>query len=247
MQESRTIAFYLVTDSLSSFDLRAAEAAMADADFEVTLHCDDGSNALKVAWQPDPILHPEFQAGGILGRPPMERRTLRFDAGEPARQVRSDIAALLRQDEQAVPAALTADGPVHLMELKPASAPRHEVAMLYALLVDLVATTRSTGTTLIYDPGSALYLKPENVRELMSWRDFLTQLDNPLDTGTSDGIEDPDFAPSGESDHGQAPASAPSWNRHSAAPGTQQASHTWAWLLGGLAAAGLIAWTWLGD
>lgn len=248
MQESNTIALYLFTDSLDSLDLRATEAAMAAADFEVTLSRSD-SSVLEVAWQPDPIVHPEYQAGGILATPPIERHTLRFDAGDLARQIRRDVAALLGQEDQAVPEALKANGLVHLMELETSNAPRHRLAMLYALLAELAATAAHPRQVLIYDPGSALYLGPANVHEVMDWRDFLEQLDSPLYTGETGQIEDPDFSLSNESAHEQAPVPSPpasaSGSAHSAAPGAQHPSHTGAWLLAGLAALGLIAWSWL--
>jgi hypothetical protein len=247
MQEPHTIALYLLTDSLDSLDLRATEAAMAADDFEVALSRGNDSHVLEVHWQPDPVVHPEYQGGGILATPPAERHTLRFDAGEAARQIRRDIAALQTQEGQAVPEALKADGPVHLMELETADAPRHRVAMLYALLTGLAATTTHPGKVLVYDPSSALCLASADVREAMDWRFILEQLGNPLDMGTSERVEDPDFALSNESIDAPAPVPASSAPQHGASPGAQHSSHSWAWVLAGLAVAGLIAWSWLGD
>jgi hypothetical protein len=244
MQEPHTIALYLLTDSLDSLDLRATEAAMAADDFEVALSRGEGSGVLDVRWQPDPVVHPEYQADGILATPPAERHTLRFDAGGPARQIRRDIAALLEEEGQPVPEALKADGLVHLMELETAGAPKHRIAMLFALFTELAATATHSGKVWVYDPGSAICLGPADVHEVMDWRDLLEQLDNPLDIGSSEPVEDPDFAPS--SAPAQGDASTPERPvQHSPSPGAQHPNHTWAWLLAGLVVAGLIAWSWL--
>jgi hypothetical protein len=243
MQESGTIYLYLFAETLDNFDLRAAEAAMETSDFEVKLSQNRERNGLEVYWQPDPIVHPEYQAGGVLARPPVETQILRFDAGDAARKIRQDVSALLAQDGQQVPPALKPEGLVHLMELDAATISRHKVAMLYALVVELAATAIQTDDVAIYDPGSAICLTPAVAREALDWRSLLEQLDNPLPIQSSGLVEDPDFAPPNETIH--ATQARPSPRQEGSPPPGQQGPNWSGWLLAGIAGAGLISWYWL--
>lgn len=243
MQEPRTICLYLFAETLDSFDLRAAKAAMEASDFEVKLSQNRERNELEVHWQPDPIVHPEYQAGGFLARPPAETQILRFDTGDTARKIRQDVSALLAQDGQQVPPALEPKGLVHLMELDVATIPRHKMAMLYALVVELAATAIQTDDVAIYDPGSAICLTPAVARELLDWRSLLEQLDNPLPIQSTGLVEDPDFASPTEATHGT--QAHPSPRQEGSPPPGQQGPNWSGWLLAGVAGVGLISWYWL--
>lgn len=243
MQEPRTICLYLFAETLDSFDLRAAEAAMDTSDFAVKLSQNSEHNGLEVHWQPDPIVHPEYQAGGVLARPPAETHILRFDAGDAARKIRQDVSALLVQDGQLVPPALKPVGLVHLMELDVATSPRHKMAMLYALVVELAATAIQTDDVAIYDPGSAICLTPAIAREALDWRSLLEQLDNPLLIQSTGLVEDPDFAPSTGAIHET--QMRPSPRQEGTLPPGQQGPNWSGWLLAGIAGVGLISWYWL--
>lgn len=243
MQEPRTICLYLFAETLDSFDLRAAEAAMDTSDFAVKLSQNSERNGLEVHWQPDPIVHPEYQAGGVLARPPAETHILRFDAGDAARKIRQDVSALLVQDDQLVPPALKPVGLVHLMELDVATSPRHKMAMLYALVVELAATAIQTDDVAIYDPGSAICLTPAIAREALDWRSLLEQLDNPLPIQSTGLVEDPDFAPPTGAIHET--KMRPSPRQEGNLPPGQQGPNWSGWLLAGIAGVGLISWYWL--
>lgn len=243
MQEPRTICLYLFAETLDCFDLRAAEAAMETSDFEVKLSQNSERNGLEVHWQPDPIVHPEYQAGGVLARPPVETQIMRFDAGDTARKIRQDVSALLAQDGQQVPPALKPEGLVHLMELDVSTIPRHKMAMLYALVVELAATAIQTDDVAIYDPGSAICLTPAVARELLDWRSLLEQLDNPLPILSTGLVEDPDFATSTGAIHDT--QMRPSSRQEGIAPPGQQDPSWSGWLLAGVAGVGLISWYWL--
>ena len=243
MQEPTTISLYLFAETLDSFDLRAAEAAMETSDFEVKLSQNNERNGLEVHWQPDPIVHSEYQASGVLARPPAETHVLRFDAGDAARKIRQDVSALLAQDGQLLPPALTPEGLVHLMELAVATIPRHKMAMLYALVVELAATAVQTDDVAIYDPGSAICLTPAVAREALDWRSLLEQLDNPLPIQSTGLVEDPDFAPPNEAIQGTQVRPSP---RQEGNPSPGQQGPNWSgWLLAAIAGAGLISWYWL--
>ncbi|OOG43941.1 hypothetical protein B0B52_08520 [Polaromonas sp. A23] len=216
---------------------------METSDFEVKLSQNSERNGLEVHWQPDPIVHPEYQAGGVLARPPGETHILRFDAGDAARKIRQDVSALLAQDDQLVPPALKPEGLVHLMELDVATIPRHRTAMLYALVVELAATAIQTGDVAIYEPGSAICLTPAVARELLDWRSLLEQLDNPLPIQSTGLVEDPDFAPPTEATHGT--QARPSPRQEGSRPPGQQGPNWSGWLLAGVAGVGLISWYWL--
>lgn len=176
MQEPRAIHLWLFAVSFDSFDLRAAEAGMAAAGFEVGLARTDDGSTLQVRWQPDPALHPAPQTHAMV-----------FEAGEPARAAFADISDLALQFRAHDPVPPIDAGLVHFATLEPARLPRDALAMRYALIVELAATAARPAGVLIHDPLGSRDILPAQAREALNQREFFDRL---ADLGTDpDPIE----------------------------------------------------------
>lgn len=237
------MANYLLVRTLDALDLHAAEAAMAENDFEVRLERSDSPPALKVIWQPDPVVHPQHPSGGILDTPPVEVHELRFDAGETAARIRRDIANLLAEEGQHAPHVLMREGLVHLQEIEGAESRKHTTAMLYALLCELAATAAAPDDVVIFDPENTICIDPSGVRELMNWRDMLYLLEHPL------FLEEPAReAPQSGAEPAEEGARNGYPDRSSTtrlSPGQQPSSTSWVWLAACIAALAGAAWYWV--
>ncbi|MES2415003.1 MAG: hypothetical protein V4614_14450 [Pseudomonadota bacterium] len=261
------LSHYLMIRSAGSLDLPAAEAAMAEVDFEVLIAWGEEPLTLDVIWQPHPVLHPEYQRGGMLDLPPVESCTLQFQDGEVSAHLRRDIAEVMLNEERAIPEALAGQGLVHLSEIDTANTPRHMVAMRYALLAELTATAAKPDDVVIYDTGTAC-ITPTDVREWMNWREMLYLLDDPFPFSPDLGVEDPDFQPATDTAaraevpvFTPAPASAPTPARVSVppvltpvpvpapgnttslqSPGQQSSTPSWVWAGLAMAVAAVVAY-----
>ena len=167
--------YHLFVGRPADLDLPAAQAGLEALAFHTRLEFDAAAGQLRVHWQPDALVHPEYAPAQTFAQPPVQ--VIELPLAPLSAGLQAQIAQALTDEDEDVPPLLQAQPLVMHVVVHAEPDPTSRDALLWSLLGELAATAPDPARMVLFDPEWVCCVPAHEAREYMAWQDMVAYIE----------------------------------------------------------------------